>query len=414
VDVLQKILDFLQANQILLTALGIGGAGTIILWLKGVPQVIYNFLKKEFTTEMTITSYNTSFFDVLKFIGITYKDKNFRKLKLIGSRWGWKTGKDDRSILTMGYGTHIIRYKGNFLLVTLTKETANQTVDDKDTLTFSKLGRDHKIFDIIIKDAETLNNDTNVNKIYKMEQSWSYIKDQKKRSIESIFLEKDKKNLLIKTLDEFLGKEEWYLSHGIPYQLGILLYGPPGTGKTSLIKAIASYLDYAIYYLPVDKLSSIEDASSSLPDKCIMVIEDIDSNPYVKGNSGQNPISGNVPSENIGSILLDTMHGLGLSEILNSMDGLFSSHGRILIATTNHIEKLDAALIRPGRIDLKLDINYINKEILKEFLDSFFPNNYIKDEDIEINRKATVAELQNLVLQNKIVKDILEYCKQSL
>ena len=414
-----SIINFFQNNQVLLTALGLGGAGTIILWLKGVPVAIFNVLKRELTTEVEVSNQNRIFYDILKLVEKMYKDKNLRKLKLSNGKWG----DDSRTILTMGYDTHWIIYKHVLLFVTLLKEPGNQTEREKDSLKFLKLGRSHKIFDDLLKEAEEMEEDKSVSRIYKMEDGWTYVKKQLKRPLESIFIEQDKKKLLLNSLSDFINKEEWYLAHGIPYQLGILLYGPPGTGKTSLIKALASYLNYHIYYLPTSRLYRMERASSSLPDKCIMVIEDIDSNfvtmkreeddtprGVVSSDFQKSPV---IKQESSVDTYMESMEKVALSELLNSLDGLFSSHGRILIATTNHLENLDSAIIRPGRFDIKMEIGYINKETLKMFLDSFFPNNNVDVEGLKLKNNLTIAALQNLILSGYKEDYIINFCKSN-
>ncbi len=393
---LKNLIEFVQNNQLMMTALGLGGAGTIIVWLKEIPVGIYNLLKREFTTEMTVTNQHIIFYDILKLVKTTYINKNFRRLKILNGRYG-----EDETILSMGYGSHFFFYKGRPMWISLTKEEGNQTAQEKDTMTFIKLGRNHEIFKTLVTDAENLRDDKNTNKIYKMGSYWEFIKDQVKRELKSVFIEKRKQDILINTLDKFISSEEWYLNKGIPYQLGILLYGPPGTGKTSLIKAIASYLSYSIYYLPTAALGKIETAAANLPDKCIMIIEDIDSNPVTKTRDKDDD-----EDEDGMSGMLQAMEKIGLSEVLNALDGLFSSHGRILIATTNHIEDLDLALIRPGRIDLKVEIGFVNKEILTLFFQSFFPEIVFRT-DVNIKSGITIAYLQNLVLQGLNAEEIL-------
>ena len=96
-----------------------------------------------------------------------------------------------------------------------------------------------------------------------------------------------------------------------------------------------------------------------------------------------------------------------LSDVLNSIDGVQSNHGRILILTTNHIEGLDPALLRPGRIDLKVKIDYVNNEVLNQFFKVFFPH-FIIPNTFKIKDKIPAAEVQNLILKDYEPENILE------
>lgn len=407
---IMHFIEMLKSNQLLMTLVGVSGAGMVSFWLKDVPKRIYGLLLREFTTELVITNHNVIFYEFMKWIQKNYSNRNFRKLKLSNGIWG----SGGKLITSIGFGTHFIRYKGRYFLFTLNKEVANQTSSDKETLIVTTIGRSRKIFDSLIKDVESLKDkDSDVTSIYKYSGSnWSYIKDQTKRSLNSVFIEKEKKDKLIESLTKFINSEQWYVNNGIPYQMGILLYGPPGTGKTSLIKAIASHVDYPIYYLGAQKLSTIEGAVSELPDKCILVIEDIDANNLTHTRSKDITEKKSAESE-----MVEGVAAISLSEVLNSLDGLFSTHGRILIATTNHIENLDPALIRPGRIDLKVEIGYVNNEIAHYFVKNFFPETKIDSEDFynyNIKPKLTVAVLQNLILEGKSEDQVMDFiCAKS-
>jgi chaperone BCS1 len=91
---------------------------------------------------------------------------------------------------------------------------------------------------------------------------------------------------------------------------------------------------------------------------------------------------------------------------------MLTAHGRILIATTNHVEKLDPALVRAGRIDLKLEIGFVNNEILKGFIDNFFPENKLNISEIKLKNNLTIATLQNLILEEKTIEEIVEFVKE--
>lgn len=389
-----SFLENIQFNQFLPTIIGLGGAGMLTFWLKDIPRKIYELFRREFTTELFLTSHNSSFHDMLKWIQEEYRDKNFRRMKLSNGRWG-----GDEVITSIGYGFHMIKFKKRILFIQLKREETDSHVD-KEIMSLTKLGRSRKLFDELIEKVQKMNEDKSKIKAFKHDKEWQYIKNINKRSMDSIFIEEHKKKKLINSLDEFLKREKWYEANGIPYHLGILLYGPPGTGKTSLIKSIASHLDFSIYYISPNRLSEIERAMSSLPDRCVVVIEDIDGNlmMHSRDHTSDDELS-------------DIKAMFSISEILNSLDGLFSTHGRILIATTNHLEKLDEALVRPGRFDIKMEVGYVNKEIFKAFMQKFFPSEQESLDKIELKNNIGVSVLQNYVLEGKPASEIVDLVK---
>lgn len=140
----------------------------------------------------------------------------------------------------------------------------------------------------------------------------------------------------------------------------------------------------------------------------ILVIEDIDSSLSVLSREKNNKVKVIGKNEKEEDSLKDLFKG-SLSDILNSLDGIISCHGRILIMTTNHIEKIDQAILRPGRVDLKVELGYINDETFKQFIKIFF------NEEIKNKFKfdsVTATTLQNEFLQGKDLKFFIEkYCE---
>uniref|UniRef100_A0A8H7TN77 AAA+ ATPase domain-containing protein n=1 Tax=Bionectria ochroleuca TaxID=29856 RepID=A0A8H7TN77_BIOOC len=133
---------------------------------------------------------------------------------------------------------------------------------------------------------------------------------------------------------------------------------PPGTGKSSLSLALAGYFKMRIYILSLSSpMSSEETVSSlfaSLPRKCVVLLEDIDSAglTHTRDKNSDTTESSNDENKTNGTATNTTTGKLSLSGLLNILDGVASQEGRVLIMTTNHIEKLDKALIRPGRVDM--------------------------------------------------------------
>ncbi|OAR00671.1 hypothetical protein LLEC1_07374, partial [Akanthomyces lecanii] len=143
----------------------------------------------------------------------------------------------------------------------------------------------------------------------------------------------------------------WYANRGIPYRRGYLLYGPPGTGKSSLSVALAGYFRMKIYIVSLSSLTATEENLASLfaelPTNCIVLLEDIDTAGLSKTREKKED------DDKDGSDSTPPVQGqLSLSALLNILDGVAAQEGRVLIMTTNHLESLDKALIRPGRVDM--------------------------------------------------------------
>ena len=404
-------------SPVIAGALSLYGLGVLTYLMRGVPQTLWRFIKRHTTTSLTITSSHLAFHN---FMGWLYKEgysNRLRNIKLTNGRWGG----DDGTTKGAGYGPHVVWYSKNPLLITLVKEDTRSEYD-KETLTITKLGRGHGLFDRIVKQFAQVDDTTNKVVVYTFtDEYWSMQQRQHKRDLNSVFIDQDKKEKLLRVLDNFKTSEEWYIEHGIPYRLGILLFGPPGTGKTSLIKSIAAYVEKNLCILSASKLSKLLRAAEKLPENSLMVIEDIDSNlstrkrasifdePKKKKEDEDNPLNkykveapSTGPSDEMMfdiEMMLSMADG-GLSEILNAIDGISDTHGRVLVLTTNNPKQLDPALLRPGRVDLMLELGYVTKAIFKEFMAAFFPDFNVSS-NLEVKEEVTISKLQQCVLMKE-------------
>ena len=113
----------------------------------------------------------------------------------------------------------------------------------------------------------------------------------------------------------------------------------------------------------------------------------------------------------------DTSEKITLSFILNILDGILETPGRILIMTSNYPEKLDKALLRPGRIDINLEVGYCDKPMIKEMF-KFFYKKEIDIDDIETIQDISPAQLNKILLDNfnnhvKATEEIREHITSS-
>ncbi|KAF8757887.1 P-loop containing nucleoside triphosphate hydrolase protein [Rhizoctonia solani] len=185
---------------------------------------------------------------------------------------------------------------------------------------------------------------------------WRWNGARHKRPMSSIVLEPGVKDMLLTDAKDFLRSEDWYAERGIPFRRGYLLHGVPGSGKTSLIHALAGELGLDIYVVSLNMKGMSDNTLANLmgriPQRCILLLEvsDLDA-AFTRGTSRDTKSTGAPTAKTAAETKADDPNTLSLSGLLNCLDGVAAAEGRLLFATTNHIERLDPALSRPGRMD---------------------------------------------------------------
>ena len=184
------------------------------------------------------------------------------------------------------------------------------------------------------------------------------------QTLENVFLPLEVKDDIVKHIDCFIKNKERYLKFGRVYKLCFLLTGVPGAGKSSLIKAIAMKYNRSIYALTLSKKledESLTELFSEVKENSIIVLEDIDA--FFIDRQAQDI-------------------NVSFSAILNLFDGLFSpGNGIIMFMTGNNPERLDNALIRPGRVDKIIKFDYPKKREVNQAFDAIVGHDATKFSD---------------------------------
>jgi chaperone BCS1 len=310
-----------------------------------------------------------------------------------------KKGKKDKKVqFTPSFGTHYFWYKKRLLIFRRSKDnqqTGWGPVSEREEISLCSFGRDSTILKELLDECRSsfMKNDENRTIIYRgglksgtSEPAWTRCVSRVSRPFSTVVLDEDVKKSLLEDMRDYLHPytRRWYSNRGIPYRRGYLLYGPPGTGKSSLSFAIAGYFKLKIYIVSLNSLAMNEEnlgtLFTELPKQCVVLLEDIDTaglthtrdNPSTTEEA--KPLVTIVPTGTNPTSLPPPSSGgrISLSALLNIIDGVASQEGRILIMTTNHLEKLDEALIRPGRVDMTVKFDLANTHMITTIFRSIF------------------------------------------
>ena len=270
-------------------------------------------------------------------------------------------------------------------------EFINISNDDKNIL--EEFVEDARLF---CKKPEKPPVKSNFTKIYQFDtckNRWSLLSKLKKRDLDSIYLNENQVKNIETDINKFMDAEETYEKFGIPYKRNYLFYGIPGTGKTSLLFSLASKYNMSLAIVnfgPVIDDSLFMNIVHSMPENSLFILEDIDGLfiDRSQGSSNKSMVS--------------------FSGILNTLDGVGRKNKLITFMTTNHTDRLDPAILRPGRVDYKIEFTYATTHQISQMYDTFIGKTDYKKQFMK-NVKSlelTTCMLQKFLFDNRDINNI--------
>ncbi|XP_014676469.1 PREDICTED: mitochondrial chaperone BCS1-like [Priapulus caudatus] len=366
--------DFLASlkdNPYFGAGFGLFGLGAAAAIARKGQQYAYVFFRRNFTMTLEVPSKDKSYSWLLQWIAVHSQRSQHLSVATTFRQ------RDDGSIVTrFAYvpspGDHFFRYGNTWIRVERTREKQIvdlQTGSPFESVQLTALGRSSALYTRILEDARRMaTRDTEGKTIMytAMGPDWRpFGYPRKRRPLTSVILDAGVAERVIADVREFVAAPQWYTERGIPYRRGYLLHGPPGCGKSSFITALAGELGYGICVLNLSERGLSDDRLNHLlsvaPQQTIVLLEDVDAAFVSRADS---------PSTRAA---YDGLSRVTFSGLLNCLDGVASTEARIVFMTTNYLERLDAALIRPGRVDVRELIGHASEHQLRAMFRRFYP-----------------------------------------
>lgn len=412
-------------NMDIATIIPLIASGGITVWLISQLSKIFNCIKKIILQIISFKIYNIHSDDRGSECGRLFTnsqvafDNIITKCKTI---WERTCNLDlERNIMgnykklqnfnkNLTYGTSIKILYGKLCICSrhIRTETQKIVIDTELTIFFARKNKFiKKLNDEIKKQTDFIENVMTEEESVFVDINNSWV-EKERRKLSSIFTENDIHLKLYNDIKDFIDNKQIYIDVNYPYKYTALLYGVPGAGKSSTILALASELKMNIRYINVSNTDIdqyIDYCRNMRIRQQIIVFEDIDA-AFVDVTSNRIDTNNNTTNKST-----KKSNNMSLSDLLNITDGLLSGDGVICIFTTNHIEKLDSALIRAGRMNSIIEFKYFNSEtankMIKHHLGVTIDN--LKD---DIKPAELQDSILNIMLNKATIDDLKEkFCK---
>lgn len=352
-------------NQVVSGGLLLGFVGLIIAWARKLPAILWNYAKRMIIVTAVIDNRNDLFKALINWLNDLPFGRNSRFFTVIQQSGGNLTEEAlvdglPRLLFSPAPGFHMFWHEGKLMWISR-EMTINLTV--LETLKINVLFANRRYLENLLEDVleRTYGRFIDHTLIYSVDawaENWQQAEARPRRRIESVILNGEIRDQLLNDVRDFFGRRSWYAQMGIPWRRGYLLYGPPGTGKTSIVYALAGELRLNLCWLSLTNPKLTDQTISGLlqksPPRSLILIEDVDA--FFTARQKQ-----------------DDQVSVSFSGLLNALDGVAAQEGRIVFLTTNHQQLLDAAMIRPGRIDVSYELGLASPEQVRNLFLRFHP-----------------------------------------
>lgn len=349
-------------NPIVVGTLTVMGTGSAMYLIRDVPHKIVKWASKRIVYTMEVTNESRVYEWVRVWLANQTKNARFVEGRIVPAEPGECEpfgGNRVSKFFLAPRGFCIIKYRNRRIATWVWRETLQFSSAYRESFTFQTLWGGRKLFQQLLEDAHAFAGNKNADTVEVWTpdgKEWRLADRKLTRSVSSLCLT-DEVFGIFADARRFLSERKWYAELGIPYRRGYLLHGPPGNGKSSVAHALASELGVGINVVNLSSFGSDQSLTESLgsvPPANILLLEDIDA--AWNGREGAKT------------------NGLSFSGLLNALDGVVARDGQIVVMTTNHVKKLDPALVRPGRADVTYEVGNATVDQAAAMFLRFFPD----------------------------------------
>jgi chaperone BCS1 len=400
VELLKSVLT--GQNQFVSGGLLLMVIGGLSVYLRAVPEKLWHWFVGQTSMMITVKDDDAAFVWVKEWFLEQKFLKRIRRVDLDTTLRGAALA------LIPAPGVHWFWHKGRpfWIYFHRGEESKGWTPKRSEELTFVTIGRRQEFLRQFVDEVVSCH----IRKIgtksllFVYNEYWTTVEAYVPRLLESVILQPGEKEHLVQDIERFRASKRRYSHLGVPYHRGYLLYGPPGTGKTSLVSALAANFGMCIYAMNLNDFNdrSLKGAVNDVPPNSVILFEDIDcmhsrqlKSAAEERKEDQNSNSAETKQDPVNRL------GVTLSGLLNVLDGFYAPENVLFVMTTNKIEVLDEALLRPGRIDYKLFLGNASDRQKIELYRRFFPDAQESEARAFVETYAsaqTMAEFQGLLL----------------
>lgn len=365
--------SFTLKNAVVSGAIILAIGGMVVAYLRNIPRMLWGWFLRRFTISVEVINSDVAFAWVQTWLDSQPYTKKSRQLSaraqyLVDTDSLGPIGSSaEKQYVTLmpAPGNHFFYYKRRPVWLSFVREhdsgSSGGTLVPRETIQIRTVARSQDVIRTLLLEAREMavnRNRTEPRVFVAVYNSWRNAGLLHARPVDSVILPDNAVTRVVEDCRTFMASASWYAARGIPYRRGWLFHGKAGTGKSSLVEAVAGALSRSLYVInlaSVERDAYLMELLMAVPPSSLILFEDIDTAMRTRADDQKTEDE-----------------GVTLGGLLNALDGVVAHQGSLVFMTSNYKSRLDAALIRPGRIDARLEFDVATPDQMQAAFTRFY------------------------------------------